>query len=363
MFDPLKPYNELPLLPPSVHFDDVALLKLVNKANNSLYELKGTAKVLPDNGVILISPLSIREAVASSGIENINTTVSEALKAEVIYEEEERFGAEKEILKYRDALKEGYSFLAEHGFLHTNSYLKIQAVLEPNKHGIRRMPGTKIQNDRTKEVVYTPPEGHDVIAEKLKNFDQYFNDKTGFDDVDPLIRMAVMHYQFESIHPFLDGNGRTGRILMILYLVMTGRLELPILFLSKYILENRDEYYRRLRRVTTHDEWKEWVSYILEGVALQADETKRNILKVKSLMDEYKALPNQNSVMTSPQMIEYLFSNPFYSQKRLSESLGVHRNTAAKYFQDLERLGVVEKFKYKQGYVYYNEKFLNSLSY
>lgn len=363
MFDPQKPYNELPLLPPVAYFDDVALLKLVNKANNSLYELKGTAKVLPDGGVILISPLSIREAVASSGIENINTTISEALKAEVIYEKEERFGAEKEILKYRDALKEGYVFLVENGFLHTNSYLKIQAVLEPNKQGIRRLPGTKIQNDRTKEIVYTPPEGHDIIAEKLKNFDQYFNDKTGFDDVDPLVRMAIMHYQFESIHPFLDGNGRTGRILMILYLVMTERLELPILFLSKYILENRDEYYRRLRRVTTHNEWKEWVSYILEGVYRQADETKENILKIKSLMDEYKSIAGQNSFMISPQMMEYLFSNPFYLQKRLSEALGVHRNTAAKYFQDLEKVGVVRKFKYKQRYVYYNEKFLDSFSY
>lgn len=362
MFDPLKPYNKLPLLPPVAHFDDVTLLKLVNRANNSLYELKGTAKVLPDSS-ILVSPLSIREAVASSGIENINTTVSEVLKAEVIYDTEERFGAEKEILRYRDALKEGYAFLTEHGFLHTNSYLKIQAVLEPNKQGIRRLPGTKIQNDRTKEVVYTPPEGYDIITEKLKNFDQYFNDKEGFDDIDPLIRMAIMHYQFESIHPFLDGNGRTGRILMILYLVMTERLELPILFLSKYILENRDEYYRRLRGVTAHNEWKEWVMYILEGVGSQADETKKNILKIKELMDEYKAIPNQNAVMTSPQMIEYLFSNPFYSQKRLSEFLEVHRNTAAKYFQDLEKLGVIEKFKYKQGYIYYNEKFLNALSY
>jgi Fic family protein len=362
MFDRTAPYNRLPLLPPQVDFNDVALLKLVNKANNSLFELKGAANVLP-NKSILISPLSIREAVASSGIEGINTTVSEALKAEVIYEEEERAGAEKEILRYRDALMTGYAFLAKHGFLHTNSFILIQSILEPNKQGVRRISGTAIRNNLSKEVVYTPPEGYDVVMDKLKNFEQYFNDRQGFDDVDPLIRMAVMHYQFEAIHPFLDGNGRTGRILMILYLVMTERLDLPILFLSKHILENRDEYYRRLRGVTEQNEWKEFVFYILEGVDRQARGTTENILKIKGLIEEYKAGTHQNGAAMSPQMMDYLFSNPFYSQKRLSEALGVHRNTAAKYFQDLEKAGIVSRFKYKQGYVYCNKKLLDILSY
>lgn len=362
MFHRDIPYNDLPLLPPKYDFDDVSLLKLVNRANNSLFELKGMANVLPNSG-ILVSPLSIREAVASSGIENINTTVSEALKADVIYTESETVGAEKEVLKYRDALREGYQILTKNGFLNTNSFIQIQSVLEPNKKGIRRIPGVAIRSSKTGEAVYTPPEGYDIILDKLKNFENYFNDQTDFDMLDPLIRMAVMHYQLESIHPFLDGNGRTGRIVMILYLVLTKRLELPILFLSKYILENRDEYYRRLRGVTEKNEWKEWVSYVLEAVDAQAKDTTKNILQIKALIDQYKKIEHAGGTKITSQMLDYLFSNPFYSQKNMATNLNVHRNTAAKYFEELESSGVVKKFKHKNGYVYYNQKFLNILSY
>ena len=362
MFNKELPHNDLLLLPPHFNFDDVALLKLVNKANNSLFELKGIANVLP-NSAILVSPLSIREAVASSGIENINTTVEEALKADVIYERSELVGAEKEILKYRDALYEGYTLLTKDGFLNTNSFIKIQSVLEPNKSGIRQIPDVAIRSSKTGKKIYTPPEGKEVILDKLKNFEMYFNDQQGFDDIDPLIRMAVMHYQFESIHPFLDGNGRTGRIIMILYLVLTQRLELPILFLSKYILENRDEYYAKLRAVTEEAKWGEWVIYILEGVDAQAQETKKNILQIKALIARYKEVAHRDGTKITPQMLDYLFSNPFYSQKSMAENLGVHRNTAAKYFQELEDAKIVKKFKYKQGYVYYNDEFLKILSY
>lgn len=360
MFNNNKPYNKLPLLPPKVNFDDVELLKLVNRANNSLYELKGVANVLP-NRFILVSPLSIREAVASSGIENINTTVSEALKADALYKKSEISGAEKEILHYRDALLKGYDLLIKNGFLNTNSFIEIQSALEPNKSGIRKIPGVKIANSITKEIIYTPPEGQEIILNKLKNFEDYFNNKEGFYDIDPLIRMAAMHYQFEAIHPFLDGNGRTGRILMILYLVMVSRLDLPILFLSKYILENRDKYYKLLNSVTREERWKEWVIYILNGVDEQAQTTKKEILKIKRLMEEYKNM--EMGITMTPKLIDYLFSNPFYSQNKLTERMGIHRNTASKYFQKLEKAGIVKRFKYKQGYVYYNQKFLKILSY
>jgi Fic family protein len=359
MFDPTKPYNKLPLLPPKVNFDDVELLKLVNKANNSLFELKGTANILP-NSSILISPLAIREAVASSGIENINTTVAEALKADVLYQKSELTGADKEILHYRDASLLGYEQLTKKGFLNTNSFIEIQSILEPNKKGVRKITGVKIQNSKTGEVVYTPPEGQGVILDKLKNFEEYFNNNKEFDNIDPLIRMAVMHYQFEAIHPFLDGNGRTGRILMILYLVMVGRLDLPILFLSKYILENRDMYYKLLSGVTNKAEWKAWIMYILQAVDKQAQETKVDIIKIKQLMAEYKKI---KSNIITPQLIDYLFSNPFYSQKNLAESLSIHRNTTSKYFSELEEAKIVKKFKYKQGNIYYNKKLLDILSY
>lgn len=362
MFNKDIPYNQLPLLPPNFNFDNVALLKLVNKANNSLFELKGMANVLPNSG-ILVSPLSIREAVASSGIENINTTVAKALKADVIYEESELVGAEKEILNYRNALREGYKMLLKNEFLNTNSFIKIQSVLEPNKNGVRKIPGVTIRSSKTGEAIYTPPEGYDIIMDKLKNFEDYFNDHKNFDDIDPLVRMAVMHYQFEAIHPFLDGNGRTGRIAMILYLVSAKRLELPILFLSKYILENRDEYYKKIRAVTENGAWMDWVFYILRGVDAQARETGKNILQIKKLMGEYKKISREDGIHFTPQMLDYLFSNPFYSQKKMADSLKVHRNTAAKHFQELEKVKIVQKFKYKQRYIYYNQKFLNILSY
>ena len=362
MFDKNIPYNELPVLPPNFNFDDVALLKLVNKANNSLFELKGMANILPNKG-ILVSPMTIREAVASSRIENINTTVAEALKADIIYKESELSGAEKEILNYRDALRKGYKMLLKDEFLNTNSFIKIQSVLEPNKKDIRKIPDVAIRNSKTGEVIYTPPEGYDVIINKLKNFEDYFNDNKDFDNVDPLVRMAIMHYQFEAIHPFLDGNGRTGRIVMILYLVLTKRLELPILFLSKYILENRDEYYKKLRAVTENEKWRDWVFYILQGVDTQAQETREKILQIKVLIDKYKKDAQKDGVNITPQMLDYLFSNPFYSQKKMSENLGVHRNTARKYFRELEKTNIVKKFKHKQGYIYYNRKFLDILSY
>ena len=363
MLDSKKPYNDLPDLPPLADFDDVELLKLVNKANNSLFELKGAAHILP-NRLILVSPLSIREAVASSGIENINTTVAEALRADVVYEKSELAGADKEILKYRDALMHGFHLLGKQEFLNSNSFIDIQAILEPSKQGIRAIPGVAIRSSKTNEAIYTPPEGRELILSKLKNLEDYFNNKTGFDDLDPLIRMAIMHYQFEAVHPFLDGNGRTGRILMVLYLVMVGRLDLPILFLSKYILENRDEYYRLLLDVTQNNHWKEWVSYILKGIAAQATETRLKILQIKKLMEEYKEIQNtKSSNIMTPQMLDYLFSNPFYTQKKLSEYLGVHRNTASKYFTELESLGLVGKFKYKLENIYYNEKLLDLLSY
>jgi Fic family protein len=363
MFDPKKPYNELPSIPPKEDFNDVELLKLVNKANNSIFELKGSAHILP-NRFILISPFSIREAVASSGIENINTTVSEAMKADVIYKESELKGADKEILNYRNALMEGFTLLKKNEFLNTNSFIQIQSILEPNKKGIRFIPDVAIRNSKTGEVIYTPPERKEIILDKLKNFEDYFNNKEGFDDIDPLIRAAIIHYQFEAIHPFLDGNGRTGRMIVILYLVLVGRLDVPILFLSKYILENRDEYYRLLLKVTTDNSWKEWVQYLLKGIDKQAIETKAKILEIKKLMENYKNLGGvHKSNIITPQMIDYLFSNSFYSQKTMSENFNIHRNTCSKYFAELEKLGIVEKFKHKKENIYYNEKFLNLLSY
>lgn len=358
------PYNDLPLLPPNVNFDDVELLKLINKANNSIFELKGVINILP-NKFILLSPLSIKEGVASSSVENINTTVAEALKADILYKESELSGAEKEVLNYREAIFQGFGIYKEKGFIATNDIVKIQSILEPNKKGIRTISDVKIRNSRTNKVVYFPPVGKEIILDKLKNFEQYFNDQTGFDDLDPLVRVAIMHYQFEAIHPFLDGNGRTGRILMVLYLTMTKRLDVPTLFISKYILDTRDKYYKLLAEITEDNNWIRFVKYIVKGIDLQAKETAKKILEIQNLIEQQKhlAVSKKSKILDNYKMTEYLFSTPFYTQERLSKFLSVHRNTAARYFKELDRIGLIEKFKHKNENIYYNKKFLDLLSY
>lgn len=251
-FNPEQPYNALPQLPPSFNFDDVEILKKVNNANIALARLSGEAKSIP-NRHLLIEPLSFREAVASSEIENIHTTFNDAIQATYIDESELKI-EQKEIKNYREALLKGYRLVIEQEFLNTNSFITIQSILEPTKPDIRKIPGTKIQNRSTGEILFTPPEGEDLIRKLLKNFEDYFNDTA--DEIDPLIKMAVMHYQFEAIHPFLDGNGRTGRILMVLYLCMVKRLELPILFISGYINQHKNDYFSLLSEVTHKENWK-----------------------------------------------------------------------------------------------------------
>lgn len=363
-FDKNIPYNSLPKLPPKIDFDDVELLKLVNKANNSIYELKGVANILP-NKVVIFSPLAVREAVASSGVENINTTVSDALKAEVIFKESELVGAEKEVLNYKNALTNGFDIFLKKGFIATNDIIKIQAVLEPNKKGIRSIPDVAIKNSKTGETIYTPPAGKEIILDKLKNFDNYFNNQKNFDEIDPLIRVAILHYQFEAIHPFLDGNGRTGRILMVLYLVMVGRLDFPILFISKYILETRDQYYELLRKVTIENNWLDFVKYIITGIEKQSRETGDKILEIKKLIERQKQIGTEKelAILTDVKMIDYLFASPFYTQKTMAKYLKIHRNTASRYFAELEKNGILKKFKHKKEKIYYNKKFLNLLSY
>lgn len=358
MFDPLKPYNNLPLLPPKCNFDDVRILKKVNKANIALSKLEASSIAIP-NRTLLIEPLSVREAVASSGIENINTTVAEVFQAE-LFPGKEVTKEQKETLHYRDALRVGYMLIQKNHFLNTNSFLEIQGILEPNKKGIRKLPGTSIKNSTTGEVRYTPPEGEGNIRDLLKNFENYYNDFS--DDIDPLVKMAVLHYQFEAIHPFYDGNGRTGRILMILYLILAKRLELPILFISGYINNNRSEYYRLLRGVDSKEGWVEWILFILNAVETQAAETHETIKSIKELQDSYRErMKVELPKIYSADLVEFLFANPFYNQEQLSKRIGVHVNTAAKYLNSLLEAGFIDSFKHKTAKIYFNEKFLDLL--
>lgn len=359
MFDPLKPYNSLPQLPPNFNFDDIAILKKLNKANIALSQLEAGSLAIP-NRTLLLEPLSVREAVASSGIENINTTVAEVFQAE-LFPEREITKEQKETLHYRDALRVGYQLIHKHTFLHTNGFLEIQGVLEPNKKGIRKLPGTSIKNSVTGEVLYTPPEGEMLIRDFLKNYEEYYNNFS--DDIDPLLKMAVLHYQFEAIHPFYDGNGRTGRILMVLYLILAKKMELPILFISGYINKNRSEYYRLLREVTSQENWKDWILFILNAVESQAAETHITVKKIRDLQEQYKrSIKEKLPKIYSADLVEFLFANPFYNQEQLSKKVGVHPNTSAKYLNLLLAEKFLESFKHKKAKIYYNSQFLDLLS-
>jgi len=352
-FDPNKPFNDLPALPPKFNFDDIEILKKVNKANIALSRLSGEAKSIP-NRQVLIEPLAFREAVASSEIENIHTTIDEAFQATYLDEADLKI-EQKETKHYREALLKGYRLVREQGFLNTNSFITIQSILEPTKPGIRKIPGTHIENKKTKEILFTPPQGEDTIRSLLKNFEDYFNDNEN--DIDPLIKMAVMHYQFEAIHPFLDGNGRTGRILMVLYLCLVERLELPILFISGYINNNKNEYYHLLREVTSNGNWKDWIIYILNAVETQSLATTRSVVGIRELISKYRLVIQSKAKFYSAELVEYLFSYPFYSQKTLQAALGVSRNTASKYFSELELIGVIKSEKYKNDKVYFSPEF------
>jgi Fic family protein len=314
-----------------------------------------------ENPEIILEPLKVKEAVESSGIENINTTISEALQAE-LFSAEKLSPEQKETKNYKKALLFGFNQVKKRSFLTTNDYIEIQRALGLQHPGIRNLPGTKIGNRQTGKVYYTPPEGEQLIRSLLKNFEEYYNDELS--DPDYLIKMAVLHYQFEAIHPFFDGNGRTGRILMVLYLVVHDCLVSPTLFISRYINQNRSEYYRLLREVTYEDNWKEWILFILDAAETQATDTNNTILKILELREWFKnnVLPKFNFTY-SQELLSYIFSNAFYTQNKLMESTQIRSNkTALEYMNALEDAGILKTTESKtKEKVYYFDKFLRLL--
>ena len=237
------------------------ILEALNEASRSLAELKGFANSIP-NQHILINAITINEAKDSSAIENIVTTHDSIYK--VLTESGYKEDAAKEVVDYRSAIWRGYEIIKEKEFISTNILVELQAMIEPNKTGIRKTPGTNLVNSSTGEIIYTPPQAENEIRDLLKNLEDYVNDTN--DETDPLIKMALIHYQFEGIHPFYDGNGRTGRILNVLYLVLNHLLDSPILYLSNYINRNKSDYYRLLSEFREKDNYEDWIIYILKGI-------------------------------------------------------------------------------------------------
>ena len=344
--------NILKKLPPNVELETKNILKQLSKSHRALAELKGFSDMIPNKN-ILINAITINEAKDSSEIENIITTHDELFKT--MSGENYKSPAAKEVVNYRTAVWHGYNIVKEKGFLSTNMIIEIQGLIELNRAGIRKLPGTVLKNEATGEVVYTPPSGEQEILSLLANLEQYINNDD--DNIDPLVKLAVIHYQFESIHPFYDGNGRTGRIINVLYLVLKDLLDSPILYLSKYIIRNKSDYYKLLKEITVKGNWEEWILFILQGIEETANETLILVKKINRLLENTaekikKDLPK----IYSRELVDLIFFEFYTKISYIEEGLGVSRKTASKYLSELEDKGYLVSEKIGRERIYLNKK-------
>jgi Fic family protein len=331
-------------------FDAPAILKRLASSSRALAELKGIAASIPNQG-ILINTLGLQEAKDSSEIENIVTTHDELFKDDVL---PEAFAnpAAKEVLRYRQALRAGFALVRASGLLTANHIIEIQGELERNNAGFRKLPGTALK-DGGGQTVYTPPQDPAEIIELMRGLERFINTPELF-SADPLIKMALIHHQFESIHPFYDGNGRTGRIVNVLYLVKEGLLDIPVLYLSSHIVRTKADYYRLLQTVREQDRWEEWVLYMLEAVEVTAGQTIATIHAIKAALFDYKHRIRSGFKFYSQDLINNLFTHPYTKIEFVQRDLGVSRVTATKYLDALADGGFVRKHKIGRGNYYIN---------
>lgn len=335
---PDKPHNLLPPLPPEVELETPSVLKSAIAANRSLAELKGKSESLP-NPSILINSIILQEAKASSEIENVVTT-NDRLFMALSANESSVDPQTKEVLRYRQALWKGVDYLNNRS-LSADLFIELMQIVKETKAEIRTEPGTVIANPNTRKIIYWPPEGEALIRNLLANLEAYIYDKNG---TDPLIKMAVIHYQFEAIHPFDDGNGRTGRILNILYLIEMNLLQHPTLYLSEAIIRQKSEYYKLLRAVTESSDWEPWILFMLNAVKETSEQTMERINQILELLAETvelakNALPDR---VYSKELIELLFEHPYCKVKFLVERGIAKRQTAAEYLRELENAGILK---------------------
>ena len=344
-------------LPLTTDIETKQILKKAISANRALANLNGMAKTIPNQNII-INSLVLQEAKDSSEIENIITTHDELYKATV--DTSNISQATKEVKSYADALKEGFYLVKEHNLLLVRDIVKIQAILENNNSGVRKQAGTVLKNETTGEVVFTPPQSEDEIRELLVNLEKYINTQ---DDVDPLIKMAIIHHQFESIHPFYDGNGRTGRIINILYLVLNELLELPILYLSRYIIQHKADYYRLLQEARVKDAWEEWILFMLDGVEQTSQETIKMIHNINELMETTaKKIQEKLPKIYSKDLVEILFVHPYTKIEFLTDKKIVKtRQTASSYLKELENIDLMKSIKLGRNVFYINIELFNML--
>jgi len=343
----------IPLLPLPLDLETKPVLKALTRAHRALAELKGTAGIVP-NETILISTLSLQEAKDSSAIENIVTTQDDLYRSDAASSQFTTLAA-KEVHAYAQALREGFERVRKTGLITCNDILQIQATLEDNRAGFRKLPGTALKNDRTGETVYMPPQSHAEIVALMDNLERFINDDD-LSDLDPLVKMAVIHHRFETVHPFYDGNGRTGRILNILYLVKEGLLGTPILYLSRYINQNKPEYYRLLQAVRDGEAWEEWVLFLLAGVEQTSRRATALVFGIRDLMQSHKnRMRGELPAIYSQDLLYNLFRHPYTKIDYVVSDLGVTRKTATKYLEEIVRAGLLSKHKHGRENYYIND--------
>lgn len=346
--------KKLKKLPLDVNIETSKILKQLSDTSRALAELKGVAKAMPNQNV-LINAIMINEAKSSSKIENIVTTHDEIYRAMV--KQQNTSYAAKEVVDYRAAVWCGYELIKEKGMINTNIVIDVQKKLEHNEAGIRSVPGTVIKNTLTEEVVYTPPQEKEEILKYMKNLEDYINSEE--DGVDPLIKLAIIHYQFESIHPFYDGNGRTGRILNILYLVLKGLIDAPILYLSKYIIKNKLEYYELFQKTRETEDFEDWIIYFLVGIEEMSKETIFIINKIREEILKMKYELREKTKIYTKELLEALFFEFYTKIPYIQEQLGVSDKTAQKYLDTLVELGFLTSEKVGRERIYKNERLFN----
>lgn len=355
-FDPQRPHDDLPALPPAADIESRPLLKACIEARAALAELKSVGAAIP-NQAVLINTIPLLEAQASSEIENIVTT-SDAL-FRFAQDEQAADPATKEALNYRAALREGFESLAERP-LGTGTAVRVCSRLKNRDMDVRRVPGTALKNAATGEVVYTPPQGEALLRGKLANWERFIHDAT---DIDPLIRMAVAHYQFEAIHPFLDGNGRTGRVLNLLLLVEQGLLDQPVLYLSRHILRHRIDYYRRLLAVTRDGAWQDWITFMLEAVAQTARWTGAKIRAIQALHAQATDFVRTHAPkIYSRELVDALFVQPYCRIQNLVDGDIAKRQTASVYLKQLADLGMLVEVKVGREKLFLHPNFVRLLT-
>ncbi|MEO6230567.1 MAG: Fic/DOC family N-terminal domain-containing protein [Ferruginibacter sp.] len=353
-YNPLIPYNSLPDLPPKTEIETKQILKKTIAASRALSELKGAIKNLP-NPLLFIDTINLQEAQASSAIENIITT-QDALFQASISDKKTEDPATKEVIHYKDALWYGLEQIRKKPLLTTNLFIAIMRLIKENGSGLRNIPGTQLKNPSTGKVVYTPPEGETIIRDKLKALETFINVN---EDFDPLVKLAMIHYQFEAIHPFFDGNGRTGRIILLLYLKLSGLMDMPALYLSNYILKHKNDYYLALRNVTEKNDWQSWILYMLDMIEQTAQQGKERIEKIEKLMKSMgKSIQQELPRVYSRDLLEVLFRLP-YTKRNFIEKAGLGNiKTSGAYLKNLEEKGFLKSVTIGKEKLYFNFKLM-----